>query len=171
MNYIIGCGGVGSAIVPSFCLLRSPTDVTLIDGDTIERKNLNRQMFDAGQIGMNKAQALAGRYGCHFIPEWYARGKVRHHRTDWLICLVDNHRTRLEVLEVCDDYGCQAIFAANEMHSAEAYHYRRSWNGTQRDPRIYYPELTTDQSGDPRQRRLVVRVKCRKTTGSWYRRT
>jgi tRNA A37 threonylcarbamoyladenosine dehydratase len=78
MNYIIGCGGVGSAIVPSFCLLKSPGDLTLIDGDTIERKNLNRQMFDAGQIGLNKAQALAGRYGCHFLPEWFARGKIRH---------------------------------------------------------------------------------------------
>ncbi|MCX6896004.1 MAG: ThiF family adenylyltransferase [Verrucomicrobia bacterium] len=150
MNYIIGCGGVGSAIVPSFCLLKSPAEVTLIDGDTIERKNLNRQMFDVGQIGMNKAQALAGRYGCHFIGEWFARGKLRHYRNDWLLCLVDNHRTRLETLEVCDDYGCQAIFAANEMHSAEAYFYRRAWKGTQRDPRVYYPELTTDRSGDPR---------------------
>jgi hypothetical protein len=151
MNYyIIGCGGVGSAIVPSFCLLKSPTDVTLIDGDTIERKNLNRQMFEIGQIGLNKAQALAGKYGCHFIPEWYARGKIRHCRTDWLLCLVDNHRTRLETLEVCDDYGCQAIFAANETHSAEAYYYRRAWRNTPRDPRVYYPELTTDRSGDPR---------------------
>ena len=105
MNYLIGCGGVGSAIVPSFCLLKNPDDITLIDGDTIERKNLNRQMFDAGQIGMNKAQALAGKYGCKFLPEWFARGKLRHYRTDWLLCLVDNHRTRLEALEVCDDSG------------------------------------------------------------------
>jgi hypothetical protein len=134
MNYIIGCGGVGSAIVPSFCLLRNPGEVTLIDGDTIERKNLNRQMFDAGQIG----------------PEWFARDKIRHYRTDWLICLVDNHRTRLETLEVCDDNGCQAIFAANEMHSAEAYYYRRTWKGTARDPRVYYPEINSDRSGDPR---------------------
>ena len=148
--YIIGCGGVGSAIVPSFCLLKSPGDITLVDGDTIERKNLNRQMFDAGQIGLNKAQALAGKFGCHFLPEWFARGKLRHYRTDWLLCLVDNHRTRLETLEVCDDHGCQAIFAANEMHSSEAYYYRRSWKGTSRDPRVYYPELATDKSGDPR---------------------
>jgi molybdopterin/thiamine biosynthesis adenylyltransferase len=150
MNYLIGCGGVGSAIVPSFCLLKSPADVTLVDGDTIERKNLNRQMFDAGQIGKNKAQALASKFGCHALPEWFARGKLRHYRTDWLLCLVDNHRTRLEALEVCDEHGCQAVFAANELHSAEAYYYRRSWKGTARDPRSYYPELLTDRSGDPR---------------------
>lgn len=150
MNYIIGCGGVGSAIVPSFCLLKSPAEVTLIDSDTIERKNLNRQMFDASQIGSNKAQALAGKYGCHCLPEWFARGKLRHYRNDWLICLVDNHRTRLETLEVCDESGCQAIFAANETHSAEAYYYRRAWQGTAKDPRVYYPEINTDRSGDPR---------------------
>ena len=111
MNYIIGCGGVGSAIVPSFCLLKEPGDITLIDGDKLERKNLNRQLFDANHLGQNKAQALGNKYGCQFLPEWYAKGKVRHYRHDWLLCLVDNHRTRLEVLEVCDDTGCQAIFA------------------------------------------------------------
>jgi len=150
MNYIIGCGDVSSAIVPSFCLLKSPREVTLIDGDTIERKNLNRQMFEASQIGMNKAQALASKYGCRFVSEWFARGKIGHHRNDWLICLVDNHRTRLETLEVCDDLGCQVIIAANEMHSSEAYYYRRTWKGTSRDPRVYYPELMADNSGDPR---------------------
>ena len=150
MNYIIGCGGAGSAIVPSFCLLKSPGDITLVDGDRIERKNLNRQLFDATQIGLNKAQALAGKYGCHFMPEWFARGKIRHYRNDWLICLVDNHRTRLETREACDEHGCQAILAANEMHSSEAYFYRRQWQGTPRDPRVYYPELKTDRSGDPR---------------------
>jgi molybdopterin/thiamine biosynthesis adenylyltransferase len=150
MNYIIGCGGVGSAIVSSFCLLKIPQEVTLIDGDKIEPRNLNRQLFDTRQIEMNKAEALAHRYNCRFIPEWFARGKIRHHRNDWLICLVDNHRTRLEALEVCDEAGCQAIFAANETHSSEAYYYRRTWKGTARDPRVYYPEISNDRSGDPR---------------------
>jgi molybdopterin/thiamine biosynthesis adenylyltransferase len=150
MNYIIGCGGVGSAIVPSFTLLVSPQEVTLIDGDRIELKNLDRQMFDAAQIGMNKAQALAARYHCRFMAQWFARGKLRLERNDWLLVLVDNHAARREALEVCDDTGCQAIVAANETHSAEAYYYRRSWKGTERDPRVYYPEINTDRSGDPR---------------------
>jgi hypothetical protein len=150
MHYIIGCGGVGSAIVPSLCLLKRPAEVTLIDGDTIEEKNLNRQMFDRKHVGLNKAKALAEKYGCGFISEWFARGKIRHSRSDWLICLVDNHSARLEALEVCDEVGCQAIIAANETHSSEAYYYRRAWNGTQKDPRVYYPDISNDRSGDPR---------------------
>jgi ThiF family len=150
MNYIIGCGGVGSAIIPSFSLLKSPENITLIDGDVLEHKNLDRQMFDPAQVGMNKARALGTKHRCQFVPEWFARGKLRHHRNDWLLCLVDNHRTRLEALETCDETGCQAIFAANELHSSEAYYYRRSWRGTFRDPRVYYPELVIDASGDPR---------------------
>lgn len=150
MNYIIGCGGVGSAIVPSLCLLKAPQEITLIDGDRIEPKNLDRQMFEPSQIGMNKAEALAARHGCRFIGQWFTRGGLRHHRNDWLICLVDNHRTRLETLEVCDETGAQAIFAANETHSSEAYVYRRLWKNTPRDPRVYYPEIASDRSGDPR---------------------
>ena len=88
------------------------------------------------------------------IPEWFGRGKIRHLRNDWLICLVDNHRTRLETLEVCDEYGCQAILAANETHSSEAYYYQRAWKGTPRDPRVYYPEINTDTSGDPRAKAI-----------------
>ena len=64
MNYIIGCGGVGSAIIPSFCLLKTPEEITLIDGDILERKNLNRQLFDAHHLGQNKATALGTKYGC-----------------------------------------------------------------------------------------------------------
>src|SRR4051812_18029802 len=119
MHYIIGCGGVGSAMLPSLCLLKKPAEIMLVDGDTVEEKNLNRQMFDKSQVGANKAKALAERFKCGFLPEWFARGKIRHQRSDWLFCLVDNHPARLETLEVCDEVGCQAIIAANETHSSE----------------------------------------------------
>jgi hypothetical protein len=148
--YIIGCGGVGSAIAPSFCLLKSPSQVTLIDGDIIESKNLNRQFFDGSEVGRNKAQSLAAKLNCAFIAGWFARGKLQHRRSDWLLVLVDNHPARREAVEICDESGCQAIFAANETHSAEAYYYQRIWKGTRRDPRVYYPEMNTDQRGDPR---------------------
>ncbi|MGZ4961683.1 MAG: ThiF family adenylyltransferase [Limisphaerales bacterium] len=150
MNYIIGCGGVGSAITPSFCLLKSPKEITLVDGDKIEAKNLNRQMFDRSQIGMNKAEALAKKFGCAFLPDWFARGTLRLTRSDWLVVLVDNHAARKDALEVCDEVGCQAVFAANEMHSSEAFYYQRNWKGSARDPRVYYPEIATDVTGDPR---------------------
>jgi hypothetical protein len=171
MNYVIGCGGVGSAIVPSFCLLKSPQEVTLVDGDTLERKNLDRQMFDAGQVGRNKASALAEKFGCHALPQWFSRGSLRLTRADWLLCLVDNHRTRLEAIESCDEHGCQAVFAANETHSAEAYYYRRVWKGTPRDPRVYYPELLTDRSVIPWRPPSAARARRRSATGSSCRRT
>ena len=60
MYYIIGCGGVGSAIVPSFCLLKPPAEITLIDGDTLETKNLNRQLFDARQVGHEQGAGIGG---------------------------------------------------------------------------------------------------------------
>src|SRR5665213_4076659 len=83
-------------------------------------------------------------------PEWFARGKLRIQRMDWLLVFVDNHPARKEALEVCDECGCQAILAANETHSSEACYYQRSWKGTKRDPRVYYPDIQTSRSGDPR---------------------
>ena len=48
MIYLIGCGGVGSYLLPA--LYHSTKDqLTLIDGDTIEQKNYERQHLE--QIG------------------------------------------------------------------------------------------------------------------------
>jgi len=54
----------------------------------------------------------------------------------------------------CDSYRCQAIIAANETHSAEAYLYFREWKETMADPRVYYPELMNESGGDPRARSI-----------------
>lgn len=152
--YIIGCGGVGSFLTPALCLLVGPERVTLIDGDELEKKNLNRQLFTESDIGMNKASALASKYGCEAIPEWYSESLMSHETQDWLIGVVDNHLTRRTILTSVDRYGCSAILAANEVHSSEAYVYLPEWVDTKIDPRIMYPEILTDHSGDPRQRAI-----------------
>lgn len=150
MNFIIGCGGVGSALIAPFALLRKPSDITLIDGDTLELKNLNRQMFSRDDIGRNKAEALGQRHGCAFVAEWFGKGKFPIRRNDTLLVLVDNMPARREALEECDAIGCQAIFAANEQYSSEAFFYQRNWRDTPKDPRVYYPELNTETGDDPR---------------------
>ncbi len=62
---------------------------------------------------------------------------------------VDNNPARLAVLDTCDIYGTKAIFGSNEVSSAEAFYYDPAWKGSPHDPRVYYPEMLKDMSGDP----------------------
>lgn len=152
--YIIGCGGVGSWLTPALTLLTSPNAVTVIDADTLEEKNLDRQLFTDKDLGRSKAEALAERYQCSHRTEWFCEGLMRFEPEDWLLVCVDNHLARRAALGECDRYGCRAIFAANETHSAEAYFYQSEWKGTPIDPRVYFPDILTDRSGDPRARAI-----------------
>lgn len=152
--YIIGCGGVGSWLTPALALLTSPEQITLIDMDTLEEKNLDRQLFKPEDIGRSKAEALAERYKCNFLHDWFADGLLEFQEDDWLIVCVDNHRARKAALAECDRYGCRAIFAANETHSAEAYFYQPEFKSTAVDPRVYFPDILTDASGDPQARSI-----------------
>lgn len=55
---IVGCGGLGSNAAAM--LVRSGVgNLTLVDFDTVEEDNLNRQLFFRDQIGMLKTDALA----------------------------------------------------------------------------------------------------------------
>jgi hypothetical protein len=148
---IIGCGGGGSWMAPAMCSLIGPSNVMLVDGDKLERKNLDRQLFDAADIGRNKAEALGRRYNCSFVPDWYSFGSMSHRLDDWLMVGVDNHPGRVAALMACDFEGCSAIIAANETHSSEAYVYLPAWKDTNLDPRVMYPEMLTSQQGDPRR--------------------
>lgn len=148
--YVVGCGGVGSWLVPAMCLLESPDEITVIDGDILEEGNLNRQLFTDGDIGLKKAHAIENKYGCRSLGCYFSHGSREFQRSDWLLCCVDNNAGRKAVLESCDQYRCKAIFGANETHSSEAYYYQHDWKGTGLDPRVYYPEILTDISDDPR---------------------
>lgn len=153
MIYLIGAGGVGSWLAPVMAkLLANPKHLILVDGDTLEEKNLDRQLFTSEDIGKNKAVALSERLGCQFSDKWYHHHNFQHEPEDWLLGCVDNNPGRDMVLKACDLYDCNAIIAANEVHSSEAYVYRPEWRKTKLDPRMYYPEIEQDDSGDPARR-------------------
>ena len=60
---IVGCGGTGSLVAEGLCRLLTNSDLTLmlVDFDRVERHNLLRQNFFAGEVGKFKSQALAER--------------------------------------------------------------------------------------------------------------
>ncbi len=149
-TFIIGAGGVGSWMAPALCMLIKPENVVIVDGDTLEKKNLNRQLYSEEAIGMNKSEVLAGRYGCDYIPEFYTFGKRSHITSDILMCCADNNPARAAILQACDFEGCSCIIAANEVLSSEACIYKPEWKGTNLDPRTSNPEITADRTGDPR---------------------
>lgn len=66
---IIGCGGTGSRLVPlvaqfiKACNWILDPEITLVDDDIVEPKNLTRQNFVSSDVGKNKAEVLANRYG------------------------------------------------------------------------------------------------------------
>lgn len=123
----------------------------MIDGDTLEKKNLDRQLFAPADVGSNKAEALCMVIGCaNWHPHYFSFGCMGGiGQNDWLFCCADNHPCRKAVLETCDMEHCKAIIACNETTSAEAFYYQPSWQGSHRDPRVYYPEINTDHAGDP----------------------
>lgn len=151
MIYVIGAGGVGSWLCPSLILLTNPENITVVDGDKLEAKNLNRQLFTPEQVGCYKSTALASLYRCNAIADWYNFGSIAHTPDDWLFGCVDNHPARLAVIKACDRFKCRAIIAANETHSAEAYLYDPEWRDSRRDPRVLDQSMLTDTAGDPQR--------------------
>jgi len=68
--WLIGCGGTGSHIAQALARIAvsssRPLALTFYDGDTVEQKNVGRQLFAPGDVGMNKAQVLAARFSALF---------------------------------------------------------------------------------------------------------
>ncbi|MBS3903015.1 MAG: ThiF family adenylyltransferase [Anaplasmataceae bacterium] len=153
MIYLIGCGGVGSYLLPA--LYHSTKEIiTLIDGDVVEEKNYERQNLEQHHIRENKASVMAR--SLQFlpkrftvIPEYITVENFFPERKSIIFCCVDNHPARRVCLQKADDYQCKVILCANEYESAQAYLYLPEWKDTIRDYRIKYPDVLTDNRFDP----------------------
>ena len=107
-NFIqIGAGGTGSFLYPNLLRLLKYTkdkhEIILIDGDSTEEKNLNRQNFAPDELGVNKAASLFKRYyktinyeKALFAPKYLDDSKS-------LLKLIDNSTAIPVVLGVVDN--------------------------------------------------------------------
>lgn len=112
---LIGLGGTGAQIARSVARLvydmgrarlHVPA-VRFIDPDTVEEKNIGRQLFSYGDIGQSKARVLASRFNAALGLNISAIDKpfdAAHHvaypRSTLLIGAVDNERARSELAKV-----------------------------------------------------------------------
>lgn len=121
---IIGAGGNGGYFIPQLIrqislqnrLLKLENKamhaVTIIDADSVEDKNLTRQNFLPRDVGHNKAEIMAMRYGAAFgveityIPEYLDGPEMlkkiigRNSLIPFVVGAVDNNKTRAIVNEV-----------------------------------------------------------------------
>jgi PRTRC genetic system ThiF family protein len=125
--HLIGCGGTGSWLAPHLAritkLLEEAHQITVRlafwDYDTVEEKNIFRQNFCEAEIGTNKAETLARRYGAAcgleivalpvpFSTDVMYRNNLgdRYENSSMTVFItcVDNNRPRQDVAKVCSQY-------------------------------------------------------------------
>lgn len=154
---IIGAGGVASYLFPVLVKSFKLESIDLMDKDVLEERNLDRQAFDKRTIGMCKAEALLASnkwlkhydVECHFIDTWFT-ASTDISKYDLVICCADNHVARKGALAACDQYNKICVIAGNEYFDCEAYiYYPDHDQDLSSDPRIKFPEILTDESGNP----------------------
>lgn len=153
--YIIGAGGVASYLLP--CLLKTfkPAKLTLIDKDVLEERNLDRQLFDDGQVGDEKARALAvlcdpkQKIQIDCVFDWFSAGTAVPDDVDLIICVADNHMARRDAMAKAEAMGVNCYIGGNEYIDSQAWVLRPENAGTPKDPRVRYPAILTSMEGSP----------------------
>ena len=114
MNYrniaVVGAGGIGSWMAEFLYKAKQgkqiplTTQITLIDFDSVEQKNLAYQNFTFNDLTRMKAEALANRF--------YFKSQVKRVQSaedlagfDMIILCVDNSLVRKLVFETCETSG------------------------------------------------------------------
>lgn len=154
---IIGAGGVASYMLPVLLKTFHPENLTIVDKDTLEERNLDRQMFRKEDIGKNKAKALVeiidfnNTYGSNptVIEKWFDEETGLPEGVDAIFCCADNHKARYAARLAAERLGVFAYIGGNEYVDSQAIVYHRDWIGTDRDFLKKYPTIATDETGSP----------------------
>lgn len=154
---LVGAGGTGSWLVPPLLAylagheekLDPNWQLLLLDGDTVESKNLERQNFSPETVGMNKAEALHAMYNsAHTQPkaEYLGADNITKYILDNDIVLIgaDNmHVRRLIESHVKTLNDAVVINGGNEAISGSVQLYIRQ-GGKDMTPTLshLHPEFT-----------------------------
>ncbi|MGB8216274.1 MAG: ThiF family adenylyltransferase [Candidatus Methanoperedens sp.] len=106
---VIGCGGIGSFLIPEICRLieieqiDQNMELVIADNDLVELKQVKYQNFTFVEAGLNKAQALAKRFKLVSITAIKDRIKSDKQLKgyDLIVLCVDNDPTRELVIKYC----------------------------------------------------------------------
>ena len=154
---LIGAGGVSSYLVPAWRKTFPYDKLVIMDGDKLEKHNLDRQLFDQSDIGKYKAAALAEKYDCLAINDYFEPSKfVEPADVSRIVCAVDNHAARKEAISFSHalrSWGIPCFIGANEYWTSQAFVFHPSLDAMYCDltpwPLVKYPEIVTDKSRDP----------------------
>lgn len=130
---LVGCGGTGSWLAPAVVriarLLResrgAKVHVLFVDPDSVEEKNIYRQNFCEAEIGKNKAQALAERYGfawgveVNYAAERYSEEMVGGGGTTIMIGCVDTTTARSKISQTNHGWPFYWLDCGNEKNSGQ----------------------------------------------------
>lgn len=162
---VVGTGGTGGNFLINFgrFLYSLYTDesyqLTLIDGDVVEKKNLTRQPFLEEDIGRNKAEVfaeiLSQTFGvkCSYVDRYIDSKEDMARLADdskvtLLIGAADNHACRRVMHEFFKDTDtCIYVDSANEFSVGEvAVGVRIGGIEMYPDRTYYFPDILTDDS-------------------------
>lgn len=116
--YLVGCGGTGAWLSQTLIRLTKilttqghSVSLTLIDHDLVEKANIPRQNFIPADLGLNKAQVLALRYGMAYgvdvmaIPDRFNPEMVRidYNTLSVVIGCVDNSAARIAIAKTLEE--------------------------------------------------------------------
>ena len=143
---LVGCGGTGSWLAPTIVRtarlliekFNKAVRVVFVDPDVVEPKNCYRQNFAEFEVGLNKAEALAMRYGLAWGVDVLALSKPfnadqdntlseerqTHYSLSIVIGCVDNPLARAEIQRYVTEksgYGAARwwLDCGNDKHSGQ----------------------------------------------------
>ena len=94
---VVGCGTTGNLIIPNL-----KGDITIIDRDIVEKKNLNRLIqFTIKDVSKPKAEVLGKKFNVKYKIMDLDYSNVKTLKSDLIIDCTDNMETRFLINEYC----------------------------------------------------------------------